>query len=82
VDILRVAILAMIKQKNGVDFSPLEVIQQMYPEDWELFQEDVFQTARQLYQEGLIEIKSGEKHLDPTSHFSFNAKISSPSKLI
>ncbi|MDG1277245.1 MAG: hypothetical protein P8O16_08195 [Algoriphagus sp.] len=81
-DILRIAILAMLQQKKGIDFSPLEVIQQMYPEDWELFQVDVFLKVKQLYQEGLIEIKSDSEVINLNNDLPYNSKISKPSKLI
>lgn len=72
----------MLNQKKGVEFSPLEVIQQMYPEDWKLFQEDVFLTVKQLYQEGLIEIKSDSEFINLNHDLLYNSKISKPSKLI
>lgn len=82
VDILRTAILAMLQQKKGVDFSPLEVIRQMYPENWEFFQEDIFHAAQELYQENLIEIRSQNLLVDAQTELPLNSKISKPTKLI
>jgi hypothetical protein len=72
----------MLQQKKGVDFSPLEVIRQMYPENWEVFQEDVLRAAQELFKDGLIEIRSDNIPVDPQSDLPTNSKICKPSKLI
>lgn len=67
---------------KGVEFSPLKVIQDMYPEDWELFQEDVLEAARQLAEAGEIEIIHKGKSINPGIFPPLNSKIRRPHKLI
>ncbi len=81
-DILRVAILSMLRQKRGKEFSPLDVIQMMYPEDWKHFQEEIYEAANELYQEGLIEIWSGNCQVPANKNLPEDSKIRKPAKLI
>jgi hypothetical protein len=81
-DILQIALLAKLKRMKGAEFSPLTVIQTMYPEDWELFQEDVLQAIRQLAEAGEIEIIHEGKSVNPNTFPLLSSKIRKPHKLI
>ncbi len=81
-DILRVAILSTLRQKRGKEFSPLEVIQSMYPEDWEYFQQEIFDAAKDLQKEGLIEVWSENELIGMQNELPHNSRIRTPSKLI
>ncbi len=61
-EVLRTAILQMIKQKKGLSFYSQEVIQQLFPEDWEIFLPELKETLFQLESEGLLCLESeGDK---------------------
>ncbi|WP_192349848.1 hypothetical protein [Algoriphagus sp. Y33] len=55
-EVLRTAILDMLRRKKGEGFLTSEVVEQMFPEDWEEFLEEVNREAMILYREGLISI--------------------------
>lgn len=55
-EVLRTAILDKLRRKMSEPFSLSEVVQQMYPEDWEQFLEEVNRVALELQDEGLINI--------------------------
>ncbi|WP_057936466.1 DUF3253 domain-containing protein [Algoriphagus resistens] len=55
-EVLRTAILDMLKRKKGGILTSSEVAQRMFPEDWEQFLEDVNRETMELYREGLISI--------------------------
>lgn len=55
-EVLRTAILDKLQRNKGKIFSTSEVVKQMYPEDWELFLDDVNSTAIELFHEGLVGI--------------------------
>ncbi|REG92750.1 DUF3253 domain-containing protein [Algoriphagus antarcticus] len=76
-EVLRAAILDMLRRKKDESFASSEVVLQMYPEDWEQFLEEVNSEAIALSREGLIIINDDE--LDPSKANSL--KISSPNKL-
>jgi len=59
-EVLRVAILDFCRRKKGAPFCPTAVIRQMFPEDWELFREEVIEVAMQLSRENLIEVSVEE----------------------
>lgn len=80
-DILQVALLAKLKRMKEVEFSPLTVIQAMYPQDWELFQEDVLEATRQLAEAGEIEIIDKGKSISPGTFPPLSSKIRRPDKL-
>jgi hypothetical protein len=56
--VLRTAILDFCRRKKGKPFCPTEVVQQMFPEDWELFTEEVTEEAIQMAKEEIIELSS------------------------
>ncbi len=66
---------------KGAEFSPLKVIQAMYPEDWELFQEDVLEATRQLAEAGEIEIIHEGKSISPDTFPPLSSKIRRANKL-
>ncbi|MBD8489269.1 hypothetical protein IFO69_10980 [Echinicola sp. CAU 1574] len=53
-NILEIAILEMCRQKGEKSFSCDEVIQWMYPQDWEKFTKDIHLAAQGLKQKGKI----------------------------
>ncbi|MDF2158033.1 DUF3253 domain-containing protein [Algoriphagus sp. CAU 1675] len=53
-DILETAILEMCRKQKGKSFCPSEVVQQMFPEDWSLFMEDVLEAMMGLYRRDRI----------------------------
>lgn len=58
-EVLRTAILDFCRRKMGKPFCPTEAVQQMFPEDWELFTEEVIEVAIQMAREEMIELSSG-----------------------
>lgn len=55
-EVLRTAILDMLRRKKGGILTSSEVVQRIFPEDWEQFLEDVNRETLELYREGLISI--------------------------
>jgi len=55
-EVLRTAILDWVWRKKGKSFSPLQVIQQMYPQSWEYFEPDILNEMMAMFQEGLIQV--------------------------
>lgn len=53
-EVLRTAILDWIWRKKGKPFSPLEVVQQMYPQSWESFIPEILEEMMQMYRENLV----------------------------
>ncbi len=74
-EVLRTAILEMLRQKKGKSFNSSEVVKQMYPEDWEQFLGDVNEVVIQLSEEGLLSVDNSD-----LNHMK-SLTISSPSKL-
>jgi hypothetical protein len=54
-EVLRTAILDFCRRKKGMGFSPSEVVQQLYPEDWEQFLPELNEVIEQMITERLIE---------------------------
>ncbi len=54
-EVLRTAILDFCRRKKEEDFFLSEVVQQLFPQDWELFLPEIWEVAQQLAKEGLIE---------------------------
>jgi hypothetical protein len=54
-EVLRIAILDFCRRKKGVGFRPSEVVQQLYPEDWEQFLPELHVVIEQMITERLIE---------------------------
>lgn len=66
-EVLRTAILEMCRQKKNNPFCPSEVVQRMFPEDWEQFLEEIKSVAVEMNREGLILITQNGKSIDPNS---------------
>lgn len=76
-EVLRTAILDMLRRKKGESINSSDVVRQMYPQDWEQFLEDVNTEILELYRVGLISIDEAEFDSIRTS----SLRISSPNKL-
>jgi len=76
-EVLRTAILDMLRLKKGESFNSSEVVRQMYPQDWEQFLEEVNTEIFELYREGLLSIDEAELDSSRTT----SLRISSPNKL-
>lgn len=66
-DILKVAILEKCRQNKSNSFSPLIVIQSMYPVDWKYFSNEVYQKAWELYLLGHVKLVQNGKELSKSS---------------
>jgi hypothetical protein len=55
-NVLRIAILDFCRRKKGKSFHPSEIVQQMFPEDWELFVEDLQEELAIMENENLIHL--------------------------
>jgi len=76
-EVLRTAILDMLRRKKAEPFSLSEVVQQMYPEDWEQFLEELNRVALELQDEGLISI-AYDKQQNSSDVSTTNTLIVSP----
>ncbi|MEB2775268.1 DUF3253 domain-containing protein [Algoriphagus sp. D3-2-R+10] len=79
-EVLRTAILDMLSRKKGESFATSEIVQQMFPEDWKRFLEEVNTEAIELSREGLIVVAS-EQPIDYNLIRTIPLIISSPNKL-
>lgn len=68
-EILRTAILEMLRRKKGKIFTSADVVKQLYPEDWQHFLPEINEEARLLSSEGILSIeeptgnhKNGDGH--------------------
>lgn len=66
-EVLRTAILDFCRRRKGKVFSPAEVVQQLFPEDWEMFISEVNEVMMQLYREGIIEVTQNGVPIDTQS---------------
>ncbi len=64
-NILRLAILEMIRMRGDSPFCPSEVVKWIYPNAWEHFMEEVRIEMMQLYQLGKIIVTHDGKPLNP-----------------
>ncbi len=53
-NVLRIAILDFCRRSKETPFCPADIVRQMFPEDWELFIEDVLNELALMHQEGLV----------------------------
>lgn len=78
-EVLRVAIMDYCRRKKGKPFCPSEVVRQMFPEDWELFMEDIHNEMVFLFQEELIHVTQDGKPIDlkgnPTGPFKIVGRV-------
>lgn len=65
-EVLRVAILDFCRRRKEKSFCPSEVVQQMYPQDWELFMPDIQKEMMRMYREGLIRVTQKGIPIDPS----------------
>ena len=79
-EVLRAAILDMLRRKKGGILTSSEVAQRMFPEDWEQFLEDVNRETMELYREGLLRI-DWDKHEDKYRNSKTPLQILPPGKL-
>ncbi|MEB2780061.1 hypothetical protein [Algoriphagus persicinus] len=80
-EVLRTAILDRLNREKGEFFTTCEIVQLMFPQDWDLFLEEVNTVAIELYHEGLINLSSSELPIDYDTIRSIPLIISSPIKL-
>ncbi|OOG77714.1 DUF3253 domain-containing protein [Algoriphagus sp. A40] len=74
-EVLRVAILDFCRRKKGKSFSPSEVIQQMFPEDWALFLDEIHSEMLLMHKEGQIHVTQNGKPLEPDENTQGSYKI-------
>lgn len=79
-DVLRTAILDFCRRKKGVSFCPSEVVRQMFPEDWELFLEEIKAEMIQMHREGLIHVTQNGILVEPSENSKGPFKIIGKSK--
>ncbi|WP_439487361.1 hypothetical protein [Algoriphagus sp.] len=80
-EILRTAILDMLRQRKGEGFTSAEVVKQMYPEDWEHFMPEINKEAKLLSIQGLIRIEEPSGNNSTKEDLSHALRILPPSKL-
>lgn len=79
-EVLRTAILDFCRRKKGKDFSPSEVVQQLFPEDWELFIPEILEVVKQMNKEGLIHLTQDGKPVIADQPLDGSVKIKEASK--
>lgn len=67
-EVLRTAILDFCRRSEGKPFCPTEVVRRMFPEDWELFTEEIKAEALRMHSENLIELAEGVTSADQSDH--------------
>lgn len=70
----------MLRRKKAEPFSLSEVVQQMYPEDWEQFLEELNKVALELQDEGLLSIAYDKQQNSSDASTSSTLIISPPIK--
>lgn len=53
-NVLRTAILDWCRRSGGTSFLAGDVLRSMFPEDWELFVEDLVEELMQMHREGIL----------------------------
>jgi len=81
-EVLRTAIFQLMQRRKKEGFMPAEVVQQLYPEDWEVFLPDLYDTLIAMHQAGLVDLMIDGKSVKPSSANLEMLKIQKPSKLI
>jgi len=74
--ILRIAILEMLRQKKTLPFYPEEVVRQMYPEDWSHFIPDILMEMKQMQEEHLISLEENNIEIVKDNYPTILTKIS------
>ncbi|MCE7056021.1 hypothetical protein LZF95_15170 [Algoriphagus sp. AGSA1] len=80
-EILRTAILDMLRQRKGEGFTSAEVVKQMYPEDWKHFMPEINKETRLLSIEGLIKIEEPSVNNNSKEDIGDALRILPPNKL-
>ncbi|WP_339864548.1 DUF3253 domain-containing protein [uncultured Algoriphagus sp.] len=75
-EVLRTAILDMLRRKKESIFSSSEVVKQMYPEDWDQFLPEINKEAMALHREGLLIVCDAEKYTEADLRTEVELKIS------
>jgi hypothetical protein len=81
-EVLRTAIFQLMHRKKKEGFMPAEVVQQLYPEDWELFLPDLYDTLIAMHQADLVDLIIEGKSVNPSPENFEMLKIQRPGKLI
>jgi hypothetical protein len=81
-EVLRTAIFQLMHQRKNEGFMPAEVVQRLYPEDWEVFLPDLYDTLIAMHQAGLVDLMIEGKSVNPSPENFEKLKIQQPSKLI
>ncbi|UZD23718.1 hypothetical protein PBT90_09990 [Algoriphagus halophytocola] len=80
-EVLRTAILQTIRASGNRDFPAVKPLQNMFPEDWEQFLDELELELLQMEKEGLLEILKLPRDVAPNGHAIMDKKICSKSKL-
>ncbi|WPR77118.1 hypothetical protein [Algoriphagus sp. NG3] len=81
-EVLRTAILEMLRRKKGKRFTSAEVVKQLYPEDWHHFLPEINEEVRILSDEGILRIEEVTPGNPSTMEDGLQTlKISPPNKL-
>lgn len=75
-EVLRTAILDMLRRKNNSIFNSSEVVKQMYPEDWEQFLPEINSEAMAMHREGLLNVWDAEHYTEADLRTEVELKIS------
>ncbi len=81
-EVLRTAIFELMRRRKGKGFFPAEVVQQLYPEDWEVFLPELYETLIAMHQSGLVDLVIDRKSVNLSAENFHKLKIRKPSKLI
>ncbi|UJP67068.1 DUF3253 domain-containing protein [Mongoliitalea daihaiensis] len=73
---LRQAIFEMIRMRHDRSFCPSEVVRWIFPQDWELFMQDVREEMMEMYREGLILVTQKGNAIDPSTEPKGPVRIS------
>lgn len=79
-EVLRTAIVDFCKRRKGTTFYPSEIVRMMFPQDWELFVEDLEAELKKMQEENLIEIRQDDKRLTPEQNSDGPVSISLTAK--
>lgn len=80
-EVLRTAILQMMRKRKNSDFFAVEPLQQLYPEDWEQFLSELEAELQGMEKEGLLELKTVPNFSLSLAHPVLGKKICPKSKL-
>ena len=82
IEVLKIAILELMRRKNNLSFSPDEVLKQLYPEDWQLFLPEIYSTLLEMHKIGLVELDYDGDYKNLSESTANHLKIRKPTKLI